>query len=137
MTTYFEKITGADNMINITIRDEVRTLLEGDLEETWYPELDEAFTVEELVKAVKNLKNGKAPGEDGLLNEIFKSNDFLLPSCLELYNQILASGTFPKCWTTGVIIPLHKKGDVNSISNYRGITLLPIMSKLFTKLVNA
>ena len=36
----------------------------------------------------------------------------------------------------GLIIPLHKKGDVNCVENYRGITLLSTFGKLFTRILN-
>ena len=41
------------------------------------------------------------------------------------------SGHFPKCWTEGVIIPIHKKGNKGAVDNYRGITLLSVFGKLF------
>ena len=39
-------------------------------------------------------------------------------------------------WTEGLIIPVHKKGDINEVGNYRGITLLSTMGKLFTRTLN-
>ena len=46
------------------------------------------------------------------------------------------SGVFPDKWTEGVIIPLHKKGDRCDVNNYRGITLVSCLSKLFTSILN-
>ena len=43
---------------------------------------------------------------------------------------------FPEIWATGEIIPIHKKGDINDPSNYRGITLLSCLGKLFTNVIN-
>ena len=45
-------------------------------------------------------------------------------------------GYFPKSWSEGHIIPLHKKGNINCVENYRGITLLSCLGKLFTRLLN-
>jgi len=45
---------------------------------------------------------------------------------------IFVSGFFPDKWTEGVIIPLHKKGSVNDVNNYRGVTVVSCFSKLFT-----
>ena len=39
-------------------------------------------------------------------------------------------------WSQGIIVPVYKKGDVNNPDNYRGITLLSHMSKLFTSILN-
>ena len=46
------------------------------------------------------------------------------------------SGHFPKSWTEGVIIPIHKKGNKGAVDNYRGITLLSVFGKLFTRVLN-
>ena len=43
---------------------------------------------------------------------------------------------FPEKWSEGFIVPLHKKGDVENVNNYRGITLLSTLGKLFTKVIN-
>ena len=43
---------------------------------------------------------------------------------------------FPTAWSDGLVIPLHKKGSVNDVNNYRGITLLSTLGKLFSKILN-
>ena len=45
-------------------------------------------------------------------------------------------GYFPERWAEGHIIPIFKKGNRNEASNYRGITLLSIIGKLFTRILN-
>ena len=40
-----------------------------------------------------------------------------------------------KEWNTGVIIPIHKKGDHRDLNNYRGITLTPCISKIFNRII--
>ena len=45
-------------------------------------------------------------------------------------------GYFPEKWSEGFIVPLFKKGDINEVSNYRGITLLSTLGKLFTRILN-
>ena len=54
----------------------------------------------------------------------------------DIYNMILDSGYFPDKWTEGIIVPLHKKGNINEVNNYRGITLVSCLAKLFTTLLN-
>lgn len=53
-----------------------------------------------------------------------------------LFNKIFAIGYFPNTWAEGLIIPLHKKGDVNYANIYRGISLLDHLGKLFTHVLN-
>ena len=43
---------------------------------------------------------------------------------------------FPEAWSEGLIVPLHKKGDLDDTANYRGITLLSTIGKLFSKIIN-
>ena len=43
----------------------------------------------------------------------------------------------PEEWSKAIIIPLHKKGDKNNPDNYRGISLLSILSKVFTHIINS
>ena len=83
------------------------------------------------------LKSGKASGADCLLNEYFlESVDSLAPYLCHLFNAIINSGYFPEQWTEGTIILLHKKGDKKCANNYRGITLLSCLSKIFTSVLN-
>ena len=53
-----------------------------------------------------------------------------------LFNVILASGDFPDLWTKAIISQLHKTGSVNEVGNYRGISLLCTLGKIFTKILN-
>ena len=60
----------------------------------------------------------------------------MLPFYTNLFN-ILTSGEIPESWTTGIIIPIFKKkGDPRDPSNYRGVTLVSILGKVFTKMLN-
>ena len=55
---------------------------------------------------------------------------------VDLFNTILNTGYFPASWTEGIIISLFKKEDPENVRNYRSITLLCCMSKLFTAILN-
>lgn len=50
--------------------------------------------------------------------------------------MIFQVGYFPQKWSEGHIVPIFKKGDVNEVSNYRGITLLSTIGKLLTRVLN-
>lgn len=82
--------------------------------------------------AIKLLKNKKAPGLDGLTNEVLKalSPSIAYPLCL-LFNMSFTTGTFPTVWKTAKIVPVFKnKGSRSSPENYRPISLLSCLSKL-------
>ena len=56
---------------------------------------------------------------------------------VQLFNLVFDSGFFPECWTVGIIKPLYKnKGDLTNPENYRPITLLRCMGKVFTAILN-
>ena len=100
-------------------------------------EINKAVTTEEILSTIKKLKNHKACGLDNILNEYFKNCPPIMFNVLEvLFNTVLNSGIIPTDWTLGVIIPLHKKGTISDPNNYRGITLLSCLGKLFTALLN-
>ena len=100
--------------------------------------LNQAITEDEVTKAAKKLKNGKSSGIDGIKNEHIKhSIDTLMPLYLLLFNKVLDNGELPEEWGTGLIVPIYKKkGDKKDPNNYRGITLLSCLGKLFTSIIN-
>ena len=55
---------------------------------------------------------------------------------VKIFNMIFNSEVFPNDWKTGIIVPLYKSGNANYVENYRGITLLSVMGKPFTSIVN-
>ena len=105
--------------------------------ESIYPELDRYITIEEIIMATKRLGNNKACSSDNIIYEYFKESVHVIGDALELlFNHILKSGKFPHSWSTGLIIPLYKKGDPSIPNNYRGITLVSCFAKLFTSILN-
>ena len=99
--------------------------------------LNGSKTLTELENGINNLKNNKACGIDGILNEFLKnSNISVRHVILKLFNAILESGIFPSQWTIGEIVPVFKKGNINEPSNYRPITLISSVGKLFTYCLN-
>ena len=45
------------------------------------------------------------------------------------------NGEYPRAWGDGIIAPIFKKGDVNDAGNYRGITLINILAKVYSQLL--
>jgi len=96
------------------------------------------FTMDELCKVVKTLKNNKATGCDKICNEQIKYGGHpLLLKLLNLYNEILYTQQIPKEWSKSDIILIFKSGDRNKIDNYRPITLNTTTGKIFSKLIQA
>ena len=101
-------------------------------------EINQPITEQEIISAIKKLKNNKCSGSDNIINEHLKySCDLLVPIYKKLFNLILDSSIVPTSWTSGNILPIYKnKGNRNSPENYRPITLLSCFGKLFTAILN-
>ena len=59
------------------------------------------------------------------------------PTVSMLFNNSVSEGIFPECFKTAKIIPIFKSGDSNSTVNYRPISMLHFLSKIFKKLMCA
>ena len=95
-----------------------------------------AFDPQEVEEILRTLKTDKASGPDGLSNRILKelSHELSSPLC-SLFNKSLSLGKFPSPYKDANVTPVHKKGDQSLVSNYRPISLLNSVAKLFEKLV--
>ena len=87
------------------------------------------------MKSIKKLKNETC---SEIMNEYIKvSCPLFLPVYVKLFNMILDSGQVPKSWLIGVTRPIYKnKGDPTLPENYRPITIVSCMGKLFTAILN-
>ena len=100
--------------------------------------LNSEITIEEVKKAAQLLKNGKSPGVDNILNEYIKYSLGVAGDLyVSLFNMVFKSGIIRTCWSAGTICPIYKqKGKTTEPENYRGITLLSCLGKLFTSVLN-
>ena len=131
---HFEGVLGQCSMTTNTDVGEVR---DEQLDDICIEDLDEDITVLEVKRAIKMLKPNKSPGLDDITSEFIKSAEPIIsPFLVKLFNQIYDTGTFPQEWGKSIIIPLFKSGDKNNPGNYRGISLLSILSKVFTSILN-
>ena len=82
------------------------------------------------------MKKGKTAGIDNITVELIKNGGSdLLERIFDLLMQIWDQERMPEEWEIGVICPIFKKGDRRECSNYRGITLLNTVYKIFTCLI--
>jgi len=89
-----------------------------------------------MIEVISNMKSGKAPGIDNITVELMKNGGpELLQRIFDLLLQIWDQERMPEEWEIGIICPVFKKGDRRECSNYRGITLLNVIYKIFTFLI--
>ena len=102
-----------------------------------FEELNIDFSQDEIIKAISQLKTNKSGGPDQLINEfLIHGKHTFTPTLCNLFNKVYETGHFPETWSEGYVIPLHKKGSINDVENYRGITLLSNVGKLFKRVLN-
>ena len=101
--------------------------------------LNSPISENEINAAIKLLKLNKSSGIDEILNEyIITTKNIFMPTYKILFNIILDNGIVPSDWTKGNIIPIYKnKGSKNDPANYRPITLLSCIGKVFTSILNS
>jgi hypothetical protein len=82
------------------------------------------------------MKPNKAPGIDQIQSEILKADlETSTKQLTDLFDSIWETETIPEDWCKGIITKLPKKGDLSSCDSWRGITLLPLPSKIFCKVI--
>ena len=133
---HFKLLAERESTVDEKGREEIEQSLLDDVERT-EDILDEPITMRELEEGIKQLKNNQSAGTDNILNEFIVNS----PLCVRLlfltfFNNILSLEYFPDFWARGNIVPIYKSGDKNIANNYRGITLLSCLGKLFTRIMN-
>jgi hypothetical protein len=106
------------------------------------PSLDEITTLdvtpsqEELINAMTKLKQGKAGGKTGILPELLiYGGPLLFNRLLQLMKDVWHTGDVVKDWKDAEIVPIPKKGDLRHCDNWRGISLLDVVGKLFGRIL--
>ena len=98
-----------------------------------------SITVKQVRRIIKNLDSSKSSGPDGIPVIVLKKcAPELAPVLTKLFRRCMSSGNFPSCWKVASVVPVPKKScDTSQPSNYRPISLLPIIGKIFESVVNA
>ena len=94
------------------------------------------ITNNDTQRAIDKLENKSSSGHDGISNKLLKLLKIELSKSLTLIiNQMITTDIFPDSFKISKITPLFKKGDVSMLSNYRPISLLPTISKIFERIL--
>lgn len=94
------------------------------------------ISVDETTACLEEMKNNKSPGDDGIAIEAIKEGGTsLMDTIVKLFNACLWQGITPSQWNNAIIIIMHKKGDITNLGNYRPISLLSHIYKLFMKVI--
>ncbi|PFX19180.1 putative RNA-directed DNA polymerase from transposon X-element [Stylophora pistillata] len=78
----------------------------------------------------------KATGLDKISARLIREcADLICVPICDIFNQSISQGTFPDDWKYARITPLYKQGDRGDANNYRPISVIPIMAKVFERIV--
>ena len=120
---HFENLFSSDSLDNSDIIEDIE--IEGSDDEIEHLIFNECISDDEILYAVKHLKMVNQQGLTVYCQKFFiECIDILLPVLSRLFNRLFKNGLFPPCWSHSILVPLHKKGDINCPDNYRGISLL-------------
>ena len=91
-------------------------------------------TAEELKAIIRNLPTNKAAGGEIPVNILKKSN-FSFDELTKCVNYALTNGKFPITLKNANVTPVHKKHDPTDKTNFRPVTVLPLLSKVFERVI--
>ena len=93
---------------------------------------DIIFNYYKILKIIQSLDTNKAHGRDDTSVRMLKLNcPFIIKPLHIILCNCLKLRTFPDDWKKGNVVPVHKKGNKNVVSDYRPVFLLHICSKFF------
>ena len=100
-------------------------------------QLDKPIEEEEIAKVIARMAKGKAVGEDEIaLEHLTQGGDSLKSLLLLMFNCVWQREVIPHQWKATTIIPIFKTGDRKNKKNYRPISLISVVAKIFTALIN-
>ncbi|BHF84930.1 hypothetical protein SprV_1002808400 [Sparganum proliferum] len=100
-------------------------------------DLDLPPSLQETIRAVQQLSSGKAPGSDAIPAEVYKHGcPQLMDHLTALFQEMWRQGEVPQDFKDATIVHLYKrKGNRQVCDNHRGISLLNIAGKIFTRIL--
>ena len=100
-------------------------------------ENEREITKEEVKRALNETKTDKAAGMDGVKAEMLKEGGMTaLEWLVRVFDICFMLSLVPVEWVIACIVPLYKgKGDMNECSNFRGISLLSVVGKVYGRIL--
>ena len=94
------------------------------------------FILPELLGAMRKMRNRRGGDKTKVVIEMVKHGGPILHQKLLVYfNEILSTGRVPENWHITIFTMLPKSGNLEYVSNWRPIAILPILYKLFAKML--
>ena len=88
----------------------------------------------DVISNVQSLDITKATGLDGMTPKILKTSaEIIGPNLLKILNISIKIGQFPDTLKVAKLFAIHKNGRKSDLSNYRPVSILPVVSKVIEK----
>ena len=93
-------------------------------------------SIEETQQEISELNNKKASQNSDIPTKIIKENSDIFGKVLcSFINDSIKPFTFPSCLKEADVTPIHKKGKKDKKENYRPVSILPVLSKIFERIM--
>ena len=135
-TSIADILNGNENDTSALNTEKIRNFAENKIPIETYFNIP-FITTEQVSTYINKLKPSKATGLDGLGPRVLKmAASVISPSITLLINKSIATGIFPAQLKQAKVLPVYKGGTKSDPSNYRPISILPTVSKIFEKHIN-
>ena len=95
-----------------------------------------APTVDTVYNLLRSIDEKKSVGLDKIPNKLLKiAANVVAPSLTAIFTASICTGIFPQEWKASRVSPVYKSGIRNNPSNYRPISVIPVVAKTFEKIV--
>ena len=109
----------------------------ANINEIQFEIMNSPITQEEQLYALRKAKTGKASGPDAITVEFYKyGGNMVHKAIIAIINYVFHNGVYPQMWSEGIINPIFKMDKMALPDNYRKITLLSSLGKLFDSVLN-
>lgn len=119
-----------------SLRQKCKAIIPSRISNEYSLLLKQRISIREIERAIGSLRNGKAPGPNGVPIEYYKANiGWISKDLHELYNEAIVNETLDGDINQGIIKLIPKDEDKSLINNWRPITLLNVSYKILAKVL--